>query len=161
LVGTWCRTNAYQRELFESWKRLAVTAASDEEFVRSMFLWVYSRRSFQDGSIDSWIAQALAATPAQSTDAFLLTVDAIEAHDTADRLGAIDVPTLVIGGDCDLICPADVQADLAARFPRARLELLEGEAHQPFQEAPGEFDRIVLEFLDEVMAGSRTAEAEP
>ena len=160
LVGTWCRTDPYQRALFESWKRLALTAASDDEFVRSMFLWVYSRRAFKDGSIDAWIAQALAATPAQATDAFLLTIDAIEAHDTADRLGTIAVPTLVIGGDCDLICPADVQADLAARIPQARLELLPGEAHQPFQEAPAEFDRIVLAFLDSAVAGARPAGGE-
>ena len=147
LVGTWCRTDPFQYELFESWKREAVAAASDEQFARALVLWIYSRRAFADGSIKKWVSQMLAVPQPQSTDAFIRTIDAIQAHDTADRLGSILAPTLVIGGDSDLICPADGQSNLAARIPGAQLELLSGEAHQPFQEAPEEFDRSVLAFL--------------
>jgi pimeloyl-ACP methyl ester carboxylesterase len=148
LVGTWARTDAYQHELFESWKRLANDATSEEGFARTLALWVYTRRAHADGSIERWIAQMVDAPHPQSTDAWIRSLDAIQAHDTADRLGRISAPTLVIGGDSDLICPAEVQTDLAARIPGARLELLAGEAHQPFQEAPDEFDRIVLGFLE-------------
>lgn len=147
LVGTWCRTDGHQRALFESWKRLVQTAADDEGFVRSLLLWVYSRRSYRDGSIERWIGEALGAEVPQSTDAYLRTVDAILAHDTAERLEAITVPALVIAGEEDLICPPDVQRAMARRLRAARLELLPGEAHQPFQESPEQFDRLIREFL--------------
>jgi pimeloyl-ACP methyl ester carboxylesterase len=147
LVGTWCRTNAYEHAVFDTWAWTARRAESDEQFIRSMLLWVYTRRAHLDGSIETWVAQALAEEHPQSTDAFLRSIDAIAAHDTADRLAALTAPTLVIAGDEDLIFPPPVQHDLVARLPNARLELLPGEAHQPFQEAPETFDRLVLDFL--------------
>jgi pimeloyl-ACP methyl ester carboxylesterase len=147
LVGTWCRTDAYERQLFDTWAWTARRAESDEQFIRSMLLWVYTRRAHVDGSIEDWVAQALAEEHPQSTDAFVRTIAAIRSHDTADRLGSLAAPTLVIAGAEDLIFPPRVQDDLAARLPDARLHLLPGEAHQPFQEAPETFDRLVLEFL--------------
>jgi pimeloyl-ACP methyl ester carboxylesterase len=150
LVGTWCRTDAYQRRLFESWAWMAEGADSDEAFVRSLFLWVYTRRAHLSGAVDTWVEQALAQEHPQSTDAFLRTVDAIKAHDTADRLPQITAPTLIVAGDQDLICPARAQQELAERLTRCDVRLLAEEAHQPFQEAPDLFDRVVLEFLDEV-----------
>jgi pimeloyl-ACP methyl ester carboxylesterase len=148
LVGTWCRTDAHQRRIFESWAWMAQRADSDEAFVRSLVLWVYTRRAHLTGAVDTWVEQALAEEHPQSTDAFIRTVDAIKAHDAAGRLRHVTVPTLVVAGEQDLICPADVQRDLAERLTNADLRLLAGEAHQPFQEAPDLFDRVVLEFLD-------------
>jgi pimeloyl-ACP methyl ester carboxylesterase len=147
LVNTWCRTNAYERQLFDTWAWTARRAESDEQFVRSMLLWVYTRRAHLDGSIEGWVAQALAEEHPQSTDAFVRTCEAIAAHDTADRLPQVAQPALVIAGDEDLVFPPPVQRDLAARLPNATLALLAGEAHQPFQEAPEAFDRRVREFL--------------
>ena len=110
LVGTWCRTDPFQYELFESWKREAAAAASDEQFARALVLWIYSRRAFADGSIKKWVSQMLAVPQPQSTDAFIRTIDAIQAHDTADRLGSILAPTLVIGGDSDRFALPTVRA---------------------------------------------------
>lgn len=150
LVGTWCRTDAYQRRLFETWAWTAQRAESDEQFARSMLLWVYTRRAHADGSIERWVDQALTEEHPQPLDAFLRTIEAIADHDTADRLGELDTPTLVIAGDEDAIFPPAVQRELAGRIAGARLELLPGEAHQPFQEAPYHFDRLAVEFLASV-----------
>lgn len=150
LVGTWCRTDAHQRRMFESWAWMAQRADSDEAFVRSLFLWVYTRRAHLSGAVDGWVQQALTEEYPQSTDAFVRTVEAIEAHDAADRLGQVTVPALIVAGDQDLICPPRVQQELAEHLAHCDVRLLPEEAHQPFQEAPDLFDRVVLEFLDEL-----------
>ena len=39
------------------------------------------------------------------------------AHDTRDRLGEIAVPTLVITGEADLICPPRLGREVATGIP--------------------------------------------
>ncbi len=60
-------------------------------------------------------------------------------HDTAERLAALDVPTLVLHGTEDRLVPATDGRLLAELVPGARLELLEGAGHLVFWEAP---DRV-------------------
>jgi pimeloyl-ACP methyl ester carboxylesterase len=62
-------------------------------------------------------------------------------------LRQVTVPTLIVTGKQDLICPPGVQRELAEHLTNCDLRLLPGEAHQPFQEAPEIFDRVVVEFL--------------
>jgi len=65
------------------------------------------------------------------------------AHDTLDRLPEITVPTLVVAGEADLACPPRYGRIVAERIPGAELVVLPGEAHQPFQERPAEFNALV------------------
>ena len=83
----------------------------------------------------------------QSTEAFQRSARAIKEHDTLDRLGAIDAPTLVIAGEIDWCLPPRFSRQLAAGIPGARLVEAAGRAHQPFQEAPEEFDALVERVL--------------
>jgi pimeloyl-ACP methyl ester carboxylesterase len=65
-----------------------------------------------------------------------------------DRLGEINVPTLVIVGDYDTLRSL-VQADLLAKnIPNAQKLIMQGVAHLPNMEKPGEFNRHVLSFLN-------------
>jgi len=63
-------------------------------------------------------------------------LDALVEHDTSDRLNAIAAPTLVLAGGRDLSCRPELCRAVADRIPGARFEILEGEAHQTFQEVP-------------------------
>jgi 3-oxoadipate enol-lactonase len=47
-------------------------------------------------------------------------------HDTYDRLGSLDVPTLVAAGRYDGIAPLANSEALAARIPGAQLAVFEG-----------------------------------
>ena len=64
-------------------------------------------------------------------------------------LGTIRTPTLVIWGRQDRILPSSQAFDAAARIPGARLHVFEHCGHMPNVEYPEEFNRLVLEFLDE------------
>jgi pimeloyl-ACP methyl ester carboxylesterase len=61
-------------------------------------------------------------------------------------------PTLVLSGELDIIMPPRVGRSVAAVIPNARFEVMPGEAHQPFQEVPDEFNACVDVFWREVEA---------
>jgi len=61
---------------------------------------------------------------------------ACAAHDTHERLGGIDLPTLVVHGDADrLLGPANGRL-IASLIPGARLEMLAGVGHMFWWEQP-------------------------
>ena len=71
-------------------------------------------------------------------------------EDVGERLGEIDVPTLVLAGEEDVPDIHRIAARLAASIPGARIATIPGAAHVPHLERPAEFDELVLPFLAEV-----------
>jgi 3-oxoadipate enol-lactonase len=67
-----------------------------------------------------------------------------------NRLAEIQTPTLVVAGDLDRP-EVGSRADLLSRsIPRAQKVVVNGTAHVPSMEKPGEFNRVVLGFLSGV-----------
>jgi proline iminopeptidase len=64
-----------------------------------------------------------------------------------DRLGEITVPTLVMAGRHDFLCPPECQRELAAGIPGARLRIVERAGHSPDLEQPAEVLQAVSDFL--------------
>lgn len=65
----------------------------------------------------------------------------------AERLGEIRAPTLVVAGALDrpeIVARSEL---LVHSIPHARIILMDGTAHLPNMEKPGEFNRTVLKFL--------------
>jgi proline-specific peptidase len=67
-----------------------------------------------------------------------------------DRLGEIQVPTLVTAGRYDFLFPPEHQAILADRIPNARLELIECAGHNPQMEQQDVTIEIIRSFLADV-----------
>jgi 4,5:9,10-diseco-3-hydroxy-5,9,17-trioxoandrosta-1(10),2-diene-4-oate hydrolase len=65
------------------------------------------------------------------------------------RLGTITAPTLVLWGRQDRILPVRHGIDAAEKIPGARLHIFEHCGHMPNIEYPEEFNRLLVEFLDE------------
>jgi 2-succinyl-6-hydroxy-2,4-cyclohexadiene-1-carboxylate synthase len=65
-----------------------------------------------------------------------------------DRLGTLDVPTLVVAGALDAIGRPRAER-VAAAVPGARLAIVDGAGHTPHDERPEAFRRLVMEFLEE------------
>lgn len=65
----------------------------------------------------------------------------------SERLGEIQVPTLVVVGGADVPDSAAIARVLAAGISGARVETIEGAGHLPSLERPGELNRLLLEFL--------------
>ena len=123
-------------------------ADSIRDFLVAVNLWCFAPRIWNDGTMDGWIDAAEASPNAQSVDAFCRSAEALIEHDSADRIGAVSAPTLVTVGELDLVLPERFSRELAERISGARLVVLPAVGHQPFQEAPDEYNRLLLDFWD-------------
>ena len=150
LVSTYGRPDALLRSQLAFWRWLAEEAPSERAFYEAFFTWVYTPRAHADGTVDQLVEEALAFPHQQTVEGFQAQVDACLAHDAADRLLRISAPTLVLGGEYDIVLPPRLSRAVAAEIPNARFELMPGEAHQPFQEVPDEFNARVDAFWREV-----------
>ena len=63
-----------------------------------------------------------------------------------DRLGEITGPTLVLAGRYDECVPEHMQ-EMQRRIPGSRFHMFQSSSHMPFIEEPGEFDRVMRDFL--------------
>jgi pimeloyl-ACP methyl ester carboxylesterase len=77
---------------------------------------------------------------------------------TAERLGDIKAPTLVLIGGEDAPNLKNIADTLAAGIPGARKVTIPGSSHHPPVETPKEFNRALLGFLEE--GRGRKAKAE-
>jgi pimeloyl-ACP methyl ester carboxylesterase len=69
---------------------------------------------------------------------------------TAERLGQIKAPTLVVVGSLDGKHLLDIADTLAAKIPGARKVTIPGASHHPPVETPRELNRALLDFLAEI-----------
>ena len=152
LVSTYARADALWRSQLNFWRWLPEVAPSERAFFEGFFTWVYTPRAHADGSVDQIVEEAMAFPHQQSLEAFQAQVDVCLTHDTADRLSQIGAPTLVLAGEFDTILPPRFGQAVAAAIPNARFEVMPGEAHQPFQEVPDEFNARVDAFWRETEA---------
>jgi 3-oxoadipate enol-lactonase len=146
LSGTYARPDALLSSLFRFWRWLPQSAPNDRAFYEAFFTWVYTPRAHADGMVAEIIDEVLAFPHQQSLEDFQAQVDVCLAHDTTDRLSEITVPTLVVAGGRDAIMPPRFGRAVAERIPGAQLELMDEEAHQPFQEVPDEWNARVDAF---------------
>lgn len=152
LVGTFARWDTIGRAVWNTWRWQAEAAPSDRAFLESFYIWVYTPRAHEDGTVRQIIDEVLEFEHPTSMETMQRTIDAYLAHEDVDRLAEIRVPTLVLTGELDLICPLRHGRVIAAGIPGARFEVLAGEAHQPFQESPDDFNRRLDAFWRQVDA---------
>ena len=84
--------------------------------------------------------------------AYRVASEAVWLADQRARAGAINVPTLVIVGDQDLVTPLDLSNELVDLIPDARMQVVQGAGHLSNLEKPAEFNRLVEDFLASVEA---------
>ena len=67
--------------------------------------------------------------------------------DMTDLLPSINVPTLAISGELDVISPPTEMAAWAGTIPHARFVSIPGHGHLTPLEAPHEFNQLLTESL--------------
>ena len=72
------------------------------------------------------------------------------ADDLADELHHIDVPTLVVVGNQDILTPRGDSEEIADRIPGAELVVISGAAHGFMVEHASTFNKILKDFLHRV-----------
>jgi 3-oxoadipate enol-lactonase len=82
--------------------------------------------------------------------AFRIGAQAVWLADQRDRMREIDVPTLVIVGDRDLVTPPDLSHELAGLVAGAQMQVIAGAGHLTNLDKSAAFNRIVEEFVTDL-----------
>ena len=82
--------------------------------------------------------------------AYVIGARAVWLADQCERVRAIDVPTLVLVGDEDIITPPALSEELAMLIPGARLKIIVGAGHLANLEQPLAFNAAIDGFLSEI-----------
>jgi pimeloyl-ACP methyl ester carboxylesterase len=152
LQSTWPVMDRYLRSWLRFVQWLVEVAPSERAFLEGFFLDIYTARAHNDGTVDQFIEEVLAFPHKQATADLQRYLDAFVDHDTTERLPQITAPTLVLAGGRDPTSRPEVCRAVAQLIPGARFDVLEEEAHQPFQEIPDEWNGRVEAFWREVGA---------
>jgi pimeloyl-ACP methyl ester carboxylesterase len=91
------------------------------------FLWIYTARAHNDGTVAQIIEEVLAFPRKQATEDMQRFLDAFFNHDTIDRLPQIAAPTLVLAGGRDMTSRPELCRAVAELIPGARFEVMEEE----------------------------------
>lgn len=149
LACTALRNHPWREELLASWRDAALQrgiGSMGNEAAR----WVIGPRSFRRLlPAIGWLGPLALGRPSH---AFAAQCDAILAandrhDDLIELLPTIDVPTLVLVGNQDILTPRGDSEDLAATIPTAELVVISGAAHGFMVEHASTFNRVLLEFL--------------
>ncbi|MCX5716514.1 MAG: alpha/beta hydrolase [Candidatus Omnitrophica bacterium] len=76
-------------------------------------------------------------------------LDELAALDLKDTLQKINIPTLIVHGEKDDVCPLGAGRFLHDNIKGSRLSVIEGAGHMPFYTRPEEFNRILEGFLSD------------
>jgi pimeloyl-ACP methyl ester carboxylesterase len=152
LQSTFAAMDPYLRTLAQFVRWLVDVAPSERAFLEAFFLTIYTRRAHNDGTVGQIIDEVLAFSHKQATEDLQRFIDAFVDHDGTERLPQIAAPTLVLAGGRDIQMPPSVCHAVAELIPGAQFEVMEEEAHQPFQEVPDEWNARVDAFWREVEA---------
>lgn len=160
LACTACRNHAWRRELLLRWADIATeqgVAAMSREAAR----WMIGPRSFRR-LLPAFGALGPLAL-GRAAHAFVSQVHAILTADEsyAERLAEVAVPALVLVGNQDILTPRGDSEELAERLPDAELVVISGAAHGFMVEHASTFNRVLLDFLARVNAGSADGTAAP
>jgi pimeloyl-ACP methyl ester carboxylesterase len=85
-------------------------------------------------------------TKPKSYERFIRQAHACLTHDAREKLSSITAPTLVIGGEQDLVLGAQPSRDMAAAISGAGLKIYDQWGHGVYEEAK-DFNDLVLAFL--------------
>ncbi|HEY0746011.1 MAG TPA: alpha/beta fold hydrolase [Steroidobacteraceae bacterium] len=78
---------------------------------------------------------------------YLKTLDTVTRYSAFPPFESIAVPTLVLVGEHDRIAPPEHARDMASRIPQSQFAVIAGASHISNMDRPGDFNRLLLEFL--------------
>ena len=122
----------------------AVLSGDDERTMRVGYeVMIAAEYGQQEGAYELY--KELAGQYRAPIPVLMAQLSAIMGHDTSERLGEVEVPTLVLHGTDDRLMHVSNGELIARLIPGARLELLEGSGHMFFWEQPERSAQLVRE----------------
>lgn len=107
---------------------------------------MFAAGELDDPSLATMVQEVLSTVPLPTVDAALQALDALTETDLRDRLSLIDLPTVLMSGDSDVICLPEATEYMAQRIPSARQVVFAGCGHAPFLTHSARFNACLEEF---------------
>ncbi|WP_259310847.1 alpha/beta fold hydrolase [Capillimicrobium parvum] len=142
LSNTWAERDRWLTGLLEHWIELA-GRGSGRDLLFQLALFCFSADHLTDHpqTIDEFLD-----APLPSLDGFRAAARACQRHEALDRLASLRTPTLIIGGEHDILTRPTLSQRLAQTIPAAELRWLPT-GHMTFWEQPDAWTTAVREFL--------------
>ncbi len=116
---------------------LVVPLAYGTDFYNKNLDYINQRKKlFREAVSDKWF------------DGFIKIMRSCYELDLLDQIHEIKVPTLIIGGDQDIIVPLKYHEEVYEKIEGSRFVIVKNSAHCPYVEKPNEFKEIALGFLE-------------
>jgi pimeloyl-ACP methyl ester carboxylesterase len=149
LLSTWARSDDWFKAEMRNWQAIRRGYWDDEAaFLDALGPWLWSPATYATGGrVEGFHAEMMAVEPQQRPEGWIRQCDADIAHDAADRLGAVTVPSLVIVGEDDVCTPPRFSRELADLLPNAELLTIPDAGHGAYVEQPTAFNGSVEAFL--------------
>jgi pimeloyl-ACP methyl ester carboxylesterase len=152
LAATWARPIEFMRRQTQLARRV-IERHGVEGLIDASLIFMFTPRFFEVGqdAIDRMVAAFFAESGPDlaSQEVLFGQLDAVVKHDTLSELGAITVPTLVIGNKMDLMVPGFASEEIAAAIPGAQLVMLET-GHGAMVEEMEPFNAALSRFLTQL-----------
>ncbi|OQC10088.1 MAG: 3-oxoadipate enol-lactonase 2 [Tenericutes bacterium ADurb.Bin087] len=150
LLNTCAMTSPWLKDLGAAWNKAGETGDGLAYYLTTIPL-IYSP-AFYTEKLDWMKKREAILTPLFSNkvivDGFIRLTKSAENHDVRDKLGKINVPTLIISAKQDYLTPIEDQYYLAKRIPNANHITIENSGHASMYERPALFVTLVLGFVN-------------
>ncbi len=148
LACTYGKPDAFCLTMFAMWGDLAKSLGVP--FVmRDVALWAFTGPFFNERAGEAAeFAEAMASLD-MSLEAYMAQLAVIQQHDTLGRIGKVQVPTLVLAGEEDILIPVRLSKELQDAIPGAAWRTVPG-GHACLWESPAPFNMAFLEFVASV-----------
>jgi pimeloyl-ACP methyl ester carboxylesterase len=138
--------SARQKEVRQREEMLALAAEQGmEAFARGWLIGLLAPQTAQHPDLVETMVAMIARHSVQDLAAH--TLAALHRPDYTAVLDAIDVPTLVLAGDCDLLRPVSVHREMAQRIHNNRLVIVENCGHMLAMEQPDAVSQALREWM--------------
>jgi 3-oxoadipate enol-lactonase len=145
LACTYAAPGPFCSRMFAMWGDLA--PGMGVPFVmRDVALWAFTVPFFSERPEDAHEFEEAMAGLDMTVEAYLSQLNVIQTHDTTTRLAQIDVPTLVLAGEEDILIPVRLSRALHGLVPGAQWATVPG-GHACLWEHPEPFNTTLIDFI--------------
>ncbi|MBN1316116.1 MAG: alpha/beta hydrolase [Anaerolineales bacterium] len=136
------------RQIVQEWRELAARNRLTLLLKRMFVSAAHDRRSRWVAAIAAIVMGWVMRPGIPVLDDFVITLDALLAHDARDKLARIPAPTLIVAGEEDVFYPETMLREMNQLAPDSRLVLYPGIGHGILEFRKKEFEQDVSKFLN-------------
>ena len=121
-----------------------------DDSLKKFYPLVFSPQEKREPAFPEWLAVFEKASRVLSPEDLIRCLDSISNEDCRPRLPKIRIPTLIIHGTLDEVCPFGASDYLLEALPNARKKTFNNAGHAPFITEPEAFNKIIRAFAGEI-----------